>query len=377
MDPKGTFKINVLGTPNAAQTAHANCDIFWMKRALAIARGGMGYTHPNPMVGAIVVGRSGNKISQGFHARFGGPHAEDLALKLAGEKACGATLYVTLEPCSHFGKTPPCLETVLSSGVKRVVIGCLDPNPKVASIAKMREAKIEVVCGVLEKSSKRLNHLFFSSLKQKSNIVAKVAIDRHGCMGHAKQRVMISSGCSSAHVMRLRAQVDAVLVGSGTWKLDDPKLNVRGKYADREPARVFLDPKLEFPQTAQALVCDGGPIILVADQKHMPPPQWMKKAGVDIIELSCVDGRFRPPAIIEALSKKNINTVLLEGGAKLFEAFDHAGLIDDWVMIHSQLAIDNTIFEHISDSVNMPELRFPPNLQSVIGSGDDLIWSSF
>src|SRR5687767_11589972 len=226
---------------STAERPGAVRDVTHMRRALSLARQGWGRTAPNPMVGAVVV-RDDQVVGEGFHAEFGGPHAEVVALKAAGDRARGATAYVTLEPCAHHGKTPPCTDALIAAGIARVVMAVRDPNPAAHGGAeRLRAAGVEVVSGVEREAACELNAPFFNSFgNRRAWVVLKLALSAEGAIAPAsRERQWLSGPEATAEVHRLRAGFDAIAVGLGTAIADDPALTVRGDLRPRvEPARV-------------------------------------------------------------------------------------------------------------------------------------------
>ncbi|MCB1197328.1 MAG: bifunctional diaminohydroxyphosphoribosylaminopyrimidine deaminase/5-amino-6-(5-phosphoribosylamino)uracil reductase RibD [Deltaproteobacteria bacterium] len=351
-----------------------NKDTYWMRRALAISQRGLGHVNPNPMVGAIVVDKDGQKIAQGFHAKYGMAHAEATALEYAGKRAQGATLYVTLEPCSHHGKTPPCAQTVIDAGIQKVVIGSLDPNPKVSSVAMLQAQGIEVVTGILAKDIARFNRGFFARVQGQSYVLAKVALSRDGYMGHKTQRLSISGPQVGRHTMKLRALVDGILVGRRTWQNDDPSLNVRGPYASYQPAAILLDPQLEIGKSAKVFTRQGRKVVLIYDPERAKPSSWMLELGVCCLPVAPKDKGFAPKDILAALRAQGIYSILLEGGGQTLASFSRQHCIDDWVIYHSPDRLKGHYPE--DQLVSMPEMPFSPDLQSVIRCGRDWVWTT-
>src|SRR3954468_2645940 len=226
----------------------------FMRRALALAERGWGRTAPNPMVGAVVV-RDGRVVGEGWHAEFGGPHAEVEALRAAGDRAKGATMYVTLEPCNHQGKTPPCTEALLAAGVRRVVVACEDPNPEARGGAhRLREAGVDVALGVEEDAARELNAPFFHALASDRPFVRlKLALSLDGALAdHTRQPGWLTGEAARHEVHRLRADADAIAVGIGTVLADDPELTVRHVPAPRvAPTRVVFDTSARLPRTSR------------------------------------------------------------------------------------------------------------------------------
>src|SRR6187551_1305855 len=226
----------------------------WMRRALALAERGWGQTAPNPMVGAVVV-RDSAVVGEGWHAHYGGPHAEVEALRAAGEHARGATLYVSLEPCNHFGKTPPCTDAILAAGVHRVVAACADPSPVARGGAdRLREAGLEVTLGLEEAAARELNAAFFHALSSDRPFVQlKLALSLDGALAdHSRQPGWLTGELARREVHRMRAGSDAVAVGIGTVLADDPELTVRHASPPRvAPIRVVFDTSARLPRTSK------------------------------------------------------------------------------------------------------------------------------
>ena len=239
----------------------------WMRRALALAERGWGQTAPNPMVGAVVV-RDGVVVGEGWHGQFGGPHAEVEALRAAGERARGATLYVSLEPCNHVGKTPPCTDAILAAGVRRVVAACADRSPVAQGGAqRLREAGVDVVVGVEEAAARELNAPFFHALASDRPFVQlKLALSLDGALAdHSRQPGWLTGEPARREVHRMRAGADAIAVGIGTVLADDPELTVRHAAPPRvAPTRVVFDTSARLPRTSKlAHSASEVPVIVV------------------------------------------------------------------------------------------------------------------
>jgi diaminohydroxyphosphoribosylaminopyrimidine deaminase/5-amino-6-(5-phosphoribosylamino)uracil reductase len=244
-------------------------DAAYMERALLLAGRARGRTTPNPVVGAVVVTPEGVVAGTGFHARAGEPHAEVHALREAGEAARGATLYCTLEPCNHVGRTPPCVDRILESRVARVVAAVEDPNPLVAGrgFLRLREAGVLVDVGIGSAAAQRINRPFFSAMRRgRPYVIVKAVTSLDGRVAAAGGRpTRLSSPATDRRTHVLRAEVDAVAVGSGTVLADDPQLTVRGVYRDRPLARVIFDRRLRTPVSARVFkTLDAGPVIVLA-----------------------------------------------------------------------------------------------------------------
>jgi diaminohydroxyphosphoribosylaminopyrimidine deaminase / 5-amino-6-(5-phosphoribosylamino)uracil reductase len=315
---------------------------YFMRAALSLARRGLGRTSPNPCVGAVIV-KKGEIIGQGYHRRAGGPHAEILALEGAGKAARGANLYVTLEPCCHFGRTPPCVEAILQAGIKRVFVAATDLNPKVRGkgMAKLRAAGIAVHSGLLEAEANALNETYnkyiatglpFVTLKLASSLDGKIATrtgESRGITGEAARRF----------VHRLRAGQDAILVGTETVLKDNPELTVRsGRGAD--PRRIILDTKGRIPLSAKVFAPSVPPPILVTTPLSKAAyRKALSAAGVEVLVLPAGAGRVDLTTLLTALAEREITSLLVEGGGKIAAGFLEAGLVDKVCFIFAPLII--------------------------------------
>jgi diaminohydroxyphosphoribosylaminopyrimidine deaminase/5-amino-6-(5-phosphoribosylamino)uracil reductase len=309
-------------------------DIRWMTRALALAARGRGLTSPNPMVGALVV-RDGAVIAERFHERAGGQHAEAAALEEAGTRARGATLYVTLEPCNHVGRTPPCVEAIVRAGVRRVVAATPDPNPRVrgGGAAALAAASIEVHLGCLEREARELNHAFFTATAlQRPHVTAKWAMTLDGKIAaHDRQSRWITGEAARREAHRLRSEADAVVTGIGTVLADDPILTVRLEPPwPREPYRVVVDGRARLPLEAALLRAGTRARILVAVGEDAPAARvaGLASSGVTVLQCKSRDGRVDVVDLSARLFALDVIAVLLEAGAELTGAFVQAGLVD-------------------------------------------------
>ena len=322
-------------------------DIKYMRMALRLAMKAKGRTSPNPMVGAVVV-KGGKIIGRGYHRRAGEPHAEAIALKKAGGAATGATLYVTLEPCSHTDKrTPPCAPLVIASGVRRVVVALIDPNPRVSGrgIKALKSAGIEVTTGVLDAEAKKMNEAFIKHITRGVPFVTlKIAQTLDG-------KIATSSGVSKwitgekareeAH--RLRDSHDAILVGINTVLSDDPSLTTRIP-GGRDPARVIVDSRLRIPLNASVVTQSSPAKTMVATLAGAPKSKIKKleDAGVDVLMIKRVHGRVDLRDLMKRLGKRDIMSVLIEGGAEINASALKAGLVDKVVMFLAPLLMTGT-----------------------------------
>ncbi len=309
-------------------------DTLFMSRALALAERGRGRTSPNPMVGAVVVDSEGVVVGSGAHQFAGGPHAEVYALNAAGERARGAILYCTLEPCCHVGRTGACAPRVADAGIARVVVAVEDPNPLVngAGIALLRDRGISVVTGVLEDEARHLNRPFFSLMRRRRPFVTlKVALSRDGRMAAAPGvRTRLTGDAANRVIHRERAEIDALAVGSGTILADDPLLTARGAYRHRPLTRVIFDSRLRTPPDAKVLsTLVAGPVIIVSTPSATASAPdrvaALVEAGADV---QCVAGDSGLGAVLEQLAGGGLSSVVVEGGAALHRSFWDAGLVD-------------------------------------------------
>lgn len=302
-----------------------------MARAIELARGGEGFVSPNPMVGAVIV-CDGRIIGEGFHRRFGGPHAEVNAVNSVKDKTLlpQSTIYVTLEPCSHFGKTPPCALLLKEVGIRRIVVGCGDPNPKVAGrgIEMLRQAGREVKVGVLERECFELNRAFMTSkLKHRPYVTLKWACSADGYLDRKREpsepAERFSTPLTTQTVQLLRSRNDAILVGSSTVIADDPRLDVRTVYG-RQPLKVVLDRRGRVPATARVFNPSGtdnqDKTVLYFGPKRTDLP-----ATVEIIE---TQSDTTLSDVLSELDRRGIISLLVEGGATLHRAFIDASLWD-------------------------------------------------
>jgi len=307
-------------------------DLAWMRLALAEAAKGRGAVEPNPMVGAVVA-RDGVLLGAGFHAQFGGPHAEVEALAAAGERARGATLYVTLEPCGHHGKTPPCVDAILRAGIARVVVAHQDPFPEVAGrgLARLREAGLEVEVGPLAEPAVQLNAPFLKRIFTGSPyVIAKWAMTLDGktAVENGDSR-WISSPASRALVHEVRGRMDAIVVGIGTAIADDPQLTARPK-GPRVPVRVVLDGRARLPESSRLAVTARETPTLVAVAEAAPEDRRgrLRSLGCEVVEFP---GSSRPSIVplLEELGRRGMTNVLVEGGGLVMGAFFDADQIDE------------------------------------------------
>ena len=305
----------------------------YMKLALGLARRGIGWTSPNPVVGAVLV-KDNLIIGRGYHHRFGDNHAEVNALQNATAEPAGTTLYVTLEPCYHHGKTPPCVDAIISNKIERVVIGMLDPNPEVngKSVRILNENGIETRVGVMEEECHELNEAHFKYMTTGLPLVTlKFAQTLDGRIATASgDSQWISSEEFQKMAHRLRSVNDAVLVGINTVLADDPQLTVR-LVRGRNPTRIILDSKLRTPPKSKIVrTCDEAPVIIVTTERaDNRKTSQLRGLGVEVLEVqSGASGGIDLKHLLQSLGKRNISSLLVEGGAKVITSFLHYKLAD-------------------------------------------------
>lgn len=320
-------------------SSQAILDAHYMARAVELARKGLYSTHPNPRVGCVIV-RDGEVVGEGWHVRAGEPHAEVHALRQAGERARGACAYVTLEPCSHHGRTPPCADALVKAGVARVVAAMQDPNPHVAGngLQRLREAGIEVASGVLEAEARALNPGFLKRMEQGLPFVrAKLAMSLDGRTAMASgESQWITGPAARAAVQRLRARSSVVLTSAESVLFDQARMTVRGEELglddalttlalSRPPLRVLVDGRLRLPLDAPFF--QAGPALVVTAAGEDPR---YAAAGHELINLPGSEGRVDLPALLRTLAGRGVNEILLEAGAGLVGAFARQGLVDEY-----------------------------------------------
>jgi diaminohydroxyphosphoribosylaminopyrimidine deaminase/5-amino-6-(5-phosphoribosylamino)uracil reductase len=302
----------------------------FMARALRLAERGLFTTTPNPRVGAVVV-RGDEVVGEGFHERAGEAHAEVNALRAAGRRAEGATVYVTLEPCVHHGRTPPCVEALLAAQVKRVVVAMGDPNPKVSGrgFAALRVAGIEVDSGLLEDEARELNEGFVSRMTRgRPWVRLKVAttLDARTALANGESQ-WITGEAARADGHRWRARACAILTGIGTVRDDDPRLTVRDVETPRQPLRVLVDSRLEVPLTARLL--DGGNLLVAAAIEDRAKTAALRDRGAEVVVLPNASGKVELEDLVRELGRRALNEIHVEAGFKLNGSLVAAGVVDE------------------------------------------------
>ncbi|UCG13955.1 MAG: bifunctional diaminohydroxyphosphoribosylaminopyrimidine deaminase/5-amino-6-(5-phosphoribosylamino)uracil reductase RibD [Deltaproteobacteria bacterium] len=346
-------------------------DEHFMRIALRLAARGVGHTSPNPMVGAVVV-KDGELLGKGYHQEAGGPHAEIHALQRASTRARGACLYVTLEPCNHHGRTPPCTEAIIRSGVTRVVIGCSDPNPRVAGggAGFLRSGGIRVEVGVLEEKCRRLNEPFIKHVTTGLPlVVAKVAASLDGKIASYRgDSQWISNERSRRFVHRLRHELDAIAVGVGTVIADNPRLTSRlPRQKVRNPLRIILDTNLRTPPESQVVGDTGEAPTLIATG---PAPSRSRKdaleqLGVEILVLPLERGRVALSALLRELGNRGITSLLVEGGAEVHGAFFYENLVDKVYIFFAPKIIGGSDAVPMVGGTGVPTVAEASNLKQV------------
>lgn len=304
-----------------------------MAQALRLAERGLYTTSPNPRVGCVLV-RDGNVVGEGWHERAGEPHAEVLALRAAGDAARGATAYVTLEPCSHQGRTPPCADALIAASIARVAIAVQDPNPRVAGqgIATLVAAGIEAECGLMEAAARELNIGFFARMTRGTAwLRSKIAMSLDGRTALANGvSQWITGEAARQDVQHWRARSCAVLTGINTVLADDALLNVRAIETARQPLRVVLDSRLRIPLNARIL--NGGNVLIYTTVRDAKKSEALEKAGVSVCVLSDGKGQVDLADVLADLARRGCNEVLVEAGSTLNGALLRAGLVDELLL---------------------------------------------
>ena len=329
--------------------ATARDDRAWMMRALELARRGIYSTPPNPAVGCVLV-RDGENVGEGWHERTGEPHAEVMALRAAGERANGADAYVTLEPCSHQGRTGPCVDALLQAGVGRVVAAMRDPNPRVngQGLERLERAGVKTATGLLEEEAREINRGFVARMtRSRPWITLKMASSLDGRAALADGRSQWITGEEArADVQRLRARASAIVTGVGTALADDPRLTVRDltlELRGRRPLRVVLDAALRLPLDARLLVPDA-PTLIVTSPGNATGRQAeaFRSRGARVESVACRDGRLDLPALLARLAELECGEVLVESGPTLAGAFVAANLVDELVLYCAPTLLGHT-----------------------------------
>lgn len=310
----------------------------YMERAIELAEKGRRTTSPNPMVGALII-RDGRVLAEGYHERAGEPHAEVNALRNAAGDVTGATMVVSLEPCNHFGRTPPCTEAIIEAGIKKVIVGMVDPNPKCAGggIKRLRDAGIEVEHGLLADKVAKQNEVFVKHITTgRPFVVLKAAISLDGKIAEAEGKTTAITGADVKHrVHELRDEYDAIMVGIGTVLIDDPLLTARLEGAQtKNPVRVIVDSRARIPLTSRIVKTGREARTIIATGPMAPAAniEDLRVRGIEVVSLNSWDGAVDIEFLLEELGRLGISSVLLEGGGSLIAAFIKAGLVDKFMI---------------------------------------------
>ncbi len=349
----------------------------YMKRAIELAEKGRGATSPNPLVGAVIV-KDGEIIGEGYHAKAGEAHAEINALNNAKDDVKGSTLYVTLEPCCFHGKTPPCTESIIKAGIERVVIGLIDPNPKVCKngIKKLQEAKIEVISDIMESEIKRQNEIYIKYITTgKPFVLLKVAMTLNGKIARKHGEESTITG-KEAHRMvhKLRSQFDAVMVGTGTVLSDNPELNVREIVSTKNPKRIIVTTDAQILLSSNVVKTASAIPTYIATTSRASDEQIrnLKSKGVKTIIVPSSRKGVDLETLLVLLGKEEITSVLLEGGARLNTSMIEASLVDKFIFF-----LGPKIFS--DKSLDFAELKenFELDFVSVEQVGSDLMIEAY
>ncbi len=351
-------------------------DLKHMRRALALARKGVGKTAPNPAVGCVIV-RDGLVVGEGWHRKAGTPHAEVHALDAAGADARGADLYVTLEPCCHHGKTPPCTEAIIASGIQRVVVGMIDPFLQVSGkgIQRLREAGIRVEVGLLEAECRELNKGFIKSVTTgMPYVIYKTAMTLDGniatVIGHSR---WVTGEQSRKQVHLLRATCDAVMVGVDTIIVDNPQLTVR-HVKGRDPLRVIVDTRLRTPESVHVLHgADAHKTVIATCETDSSVHERYTQQGARILVCREVEGRVALDDLLHQLQQIGVQTILLEGGSRLAGDMLQRGLIDEFLFFFAPKLIGNGFAPFAMPGVTTMHDAYTLQIQKISRCGEDLV----
>jgi len=360
-------------------------DEIFMKKALMLAQKGVGRTSPNPAVGAVVV-RDQQIVGSGYHRKAGAPHAEIEALSRAGEAARDATLYVNLEPCNHYGRTPPCTDAILRSGVRRVVVGSTDPNPHVTGggCEYLRSKGVRVTCGVLQEECTRLNEAYITYVTAgRPFIILKAALTLDGWIAtRTGDSKWVTNERSRKHVHILRRRADAVMVGVETVMADNPRLMpylLRG--SSLNPVKVIADTHLRIPLDSMVLdsKASGLTIIATGSKVNRQKERAVQERGAKIIPCRLKNGRIDLSDLLKKLAAMEISSVLVEGGATLFDSFVRDGLVDKFYMFFGPkiLGGDNGVPFTRGPGCDIIAQCMTVTVQRVRRFGDDLMIEAY
>ncbi|MDR2837525.1 MAG: bifunctional diaminohydroxyphosphoribosylaminopyrimidine deaminase/5-amino-6-(5-phosphoribosylamino)uracil reductase RibD [Azonexus sp.] len=326
-----------------------------MALALQLAERGLFTTSPNPRVGCVLVAPDGETVGVGWHEKAGEPHAEIHAIRAAGQRSRGAAAYVTLEPCNHFGRTPPCADALIAAGVAKVVAAMPDPTPLVAGrgLARLQAAGIETACGLMANEARELNIGFISRMTRGRpwlRLKAAASLDGKTALNNGASQWLTSPDARrDGH--RWRARACAILTGIGTVRDDDPQLTVREIETPRQPLRIIVDSRLETPLTARILH-GGGPVLIAGAVADAAKIAALQAAGAEVIILPNVDNKVDLPQLLTELARRGINEIHAEAGCKLNGSLLQAGLVDELLLYLAPCLVGH----QAAGLFNLPEL---------------------
>lgn len=353
-------------------------DAEYMQRAVRLAEKGSGFVNPNPLVGAVIV-KDGRIIGEGWHEKYGCPHAERNALKNCREDPQGAVMYVTLEPCCHYGKNPPCTEAIIEAGISKVFYGSDDPNPLVAGKGRrmLQNAGIEVIPGLCREECGRLNRIFFHYIStHMPYCMIKIAMTADGKTAtRTGLSRWITGDAARRHVHETRKRFAAIMVGIGTVLSDNPTLNCRTEEPS-DPVRIICDTNLQIPLDCRLVLTAGDiPTYIAACRMDERKIQALEKFGVHVLPMPCTDGHVDLRTLMQKLGDMELDSVLLEGGSVLHEAALRAGIVQ-----HMQIYIAPKIFGGVSAKsavgglgVNAPDEAYRLKLTDISCYGPDVL----
>ena len=343
----------------------------FMNRALTLAARGKGQTTPNPLVGAVIANR-GKIVGEGYHAQAGRPHAEIIALQQAKQLAAGATLYINLEPCCHYGRTPPCTKAIIESGIKRVVLAMLDPNPLVSGKGKeeLIRAGIPVETGLMAQQAYQLNEVFIKYITtQRPFVILKAAISLDGKLATASGQSRWITGIQSRQMShQLRQEVDAILIGKGTVLADDPLLTVRlPEVKAKNPIKVVVDSTLEIPLEAKIFSAQSPASTIVATLRHAPREKikQLEERGIRVLILPEKDQRVDLAELMQILAQEEVASIMIEGGAEINATALQLGIVDKVIFFIAPIIIGGKSAPGVLGGTGFPDLKKAVRLEKI------------
>jgi diaminohydroxyphosphoribosylaminopyrimidine deaminase/5-amino-6-(5-phosphoribosylamino)uracil reductase len=360
-------------------------DLAFMEMAYGLAEKARGRTSPNPLVGAVVV-RDGAVVGCGFHAEAGRPHAEILALRRAGKRTKGATLYLTLEPCVHWGRTPPCVDTVVAAGLKRAVVSAVDPNPLVHTkgLRRLEEAGLDVSVGLLAERNTALNEAYAKYITRKTPFVTlKAALSLDGKIAcRTGDSRWITTAATRDYVHLLRGEQDALMIGVNTLIADDPLLTVRhANWGAKKIVRVILDSHLRFPLASRILstLPQGRIIVFAGREAPAEKARALEERGVEVLFPAAEGGAWPLASVLAELGRRETAALLVEGGSRLFTAFIEGGLADKAVLTYAPRLIGGAGAPGFFDGAGTEKVgqSLPIKRPRSFSVGDDIILEGY